>query len=73
MSIRDVANCIAKEFNMLDKIVFDENSYLDGQFKKTADNQRLLDLYGNYKFTPIEEGIRKGVEWFIDHYDKCRK
>lgn len=73
VSIRDVAICIAQEFNMSDKIVFDENSYVDGQFKKTADNQRLLDLHGNYNFTPIEIGIRKSVEWFKDHYDISRK
>ena len=58
---------------MSDKIVFDDNSYIDGQLKKTADNQRLLDFYRNYKFTPIEESIRKSVDWFMDHYDIFRK
>jgi GDP-L-fucose synthase len=73
VSIRHIAECIAKEFDILDRIVFDNNSNLNGQFKKTADNQRLLELHGEFNFISIETGIRKSVEWFIDHYDICRK
>ena len=34
---------IAKEFNYEDKIIFD-TSYSDGQYKKTADNSKLMKL-----------------------------
>ena len=73
VSIRHIAECIAKEFDMSDRIVFDDNPDLDGQIKKTADNQRLLELHGEFNFTPIEKGIRNSVQWFMDHYDICRK
>ena len=33
----------------------------DGQYKKTASNQKLIDLYGEYKFTSLSEGISKSV------------
>lgn len=36
------------------KVVFD-TSKSDGQFKKTADNSKLMALYPEFKFTPIEE------------------
>ena len=36
------------------KVVFD-TSKSDGQFKKTADNSKLMSLYPDFKFTPIEE------------------
>jgi hypothetical protein len=35
-------------------IVFD-TSKSDGQFKKTASNKKLRELYPDFKFTPIDE------------------
>ena len=72
VSISDIAKIIAKYMGYKNMIIYDER-YSDGQYKKTADNSRLLDLYGNYKFTQIEEGIRKTVEWFVTNYAKSRK
>ena len=71
VSIADVAKCIAKSFDYEGMIEFDE-TYSDGQFKKTADNSKLIKLIGNYKFTNLEEGIKKSVSWFIDNYPNCR-
>jgi len=50
-----------------------DTKYSDGQYKKTADNSKLLKLYGDFNFTPIEHGIKKSVKWFIEKYDICRK
>lgn len=72
VSISDVAKIIAKYMDYKNMIIYDER-YSDGQYKKTADNRLLLDLYGNYKFTQIEEGIRKTVEWFVTNYANSRK
>lgn len=72
VSIEYVARNIAKCFNYEHMIEFDP-SKPDGQFKKTADNSKLLKLINNFQFTPIEEGISKSVEWFIQNYHICRK
>ena len=71
VSIKNVAELIAKEFDY-DNIKFD-TSKSDGQFKKTADNTKLIDLYGEFKFTTIEEGIKKSVNWFMNNYKIARK
>ena len=71
ISIKDVAKLIANEFNY-NNIEFDI-SKSDGQYKKTADNTKLLNLYGYFKFTPIEEGIKNSVNWFINNYEIARK
>ena len=63
---------MAKEFDYEHMMEFDD-SYSDGQFKKTADNSRLMSLYNDFKFTDMEEGMRNSVKWFIDNYDICRK
>jgi GDP-L-fucose synthase len=72
VSIGDVAKLIGKKFNYETEIVFDE-SKSDGQYKKTADNSKLLNLIGNFEFTKIEEGIDKTIDWFVENYTKCRK
>ena len=69
VSIRDIAFKIADCFNYTDKLEFDD-SKPDGQFKKTADNTKLMNLIGNFNFTDINYGINKSVEWFIDNYNK---
>lgn len=71
ISIRDVAYLIAKEFNYEDMIEFD-SSFSDGQYKKTANNIKLMNLYPDFKFTSIQEGIKKSVTWFIKNYETCR-
>jgi GDP-L-fucose synthase len=72
MSIYDITMLIAKEFNYEHMVEFDD-SYSDGQFKKTADNKKLLNLCRNFKFTTINDGIKTSVKWFIEHFDECRK
>ena len=72
VSISDVARNIAKAYNYEHMIEFD-SSFSDGQFKKTADNNKLMNLYGDYKFISIENGIKRSVKWFIENYEKCRK
>ncbi len=63
VSIESVARTIAKCFNYEDRVKFDCDS-ADGQFKKTANNQKLMNLYPDTKFTDIETGIANTVEWF---------
>jgi len=71
-SINYVATCIAKEFNYENNMEFDTDKP-DGQYKKTADNSKLMNLIKSFNFTPIEEGIAKTVYWFINNYNVCRK
>ena len=72
VSIKYVSEQIAKCFDYQHMIEFD-SSFSDGQYKKTADNSKLIQLHGEYKFISIEEGIQKSVEWFISNYQTCRK
>jgi len=71
VSIKYVATLIAKYFNQ-NMIEFDI-SKADGQYKKTADNSKLMSLIDDFQFTSIEEGIQKSVSWFESHFMTCRK
>ena len=72
VSIENIARSIAKAYDYEHMIEFD-SSFADGQFKKTADNSKLIKLIGDFKFIDINEGIKRSVEWFKTNYGNCRK
>lgn len=72
VSIKDVALAIAKAMEFDGEIKFD-TSKADGQFKKTAANKKLRKYRPDYKFTTMEEGIKKSVDWFVANYETARK
>jgi len=72
VSIKDIVHMVAKAADFKGKIVFDTTKS-DGQHKKTACNNKLKRLLPDFKFTPIEEGIKASVDWFFQNYDIARK
>lgn len=72
ISIIDLVDLLVKEFNFKGKVVFDSNKP-DGQLRKPSDNSKLKTYLPDFKFTPIEEGLKETVEWFFENYDNIRK
>ena len=73
VSIEYVSRLIAKKFNYEHKLIFDTTKS-DGQYKKTADNSKLMNLLQNdFNFTSIEDGLNNTIDWFIENYYTCRK
>ena len=56
-SIKNTAEIIAKNFNNL-SIEYDLTKS-DGQFKKDADNSKLMNLYKDFEFTSLNDGLKK--------------
>ena len=71
VSIGEVASYIAKGFNYEHRMTFND-TYSDGQFKKTADNNKLMKMLPEFKFTEIEDGIASTVKYFKDNYPNLR-
>ena len=69
-SIQEIGEIIANHFN-INTIQFDD-SFSDGQYKKTASNKKLLSL-NNFEFTDINIGLQKSCKWFADNSEICRK
>ena len=72
VSIEYIAKQIAKSYDYENMIEFD-SSYSDGQYKKTADNNKLLSLYGEFEFKNLALGIEESVSWFNENFNTCRK
>jgi len=72
VSIKQIAEMVAKAMNFQGNITFDLTKS-DGQYKKTASNKKLMTLYPEFKFTPIDQALKETVEWFLQNYDTIRK
>mgnify|MGYP003629870172 FL=1 len=69
-SINDLAE-IGKKACLKDKLVVNYNSNKpDGQFRKDVDSSKLLSILKDFKFTSLEEGIRKVYDNFSKRYDR---
>jgi GDP-L-fucose synthase len=72
ISIKDVVNLITTTMNFKGKIIWDIEKP-DGQFRKPSDNNKIKSYLPNFKFTPIEYGLKETIEWFENNYNKIRK
>jgi GDP-L-fucose synthase len=69
ITILEVAKEICNNFNISeDDLIFDE-SKPKGQHRKPAVSDAPLE----FKFTPLSEGIKKSVKWFLKNYPNIRK
>ncbi|KAI3656694.1 hypothetical protein MP638_005872 [Amoeboaphelidium occidentale] len=72
VSIKTVAEQIVQTVGFTGDFSFD-TSKADGQFKKTASNKKLKQLFPDFKFTPFDVALKESVEWFVENYEKVRK
>jgi len=72
ISIRDVVKLVARKMEFEGKIVFDD-SKPDGQFRKPSDTAKLRKHLPEFKFTPIEKGLKRTVDWFVSNYPNVRR
>jgi GDP-L-fucose synthase len=72
VSIYDLVNIINRHIYFTGTLKLDITKS-DGQIKKTISNDKFKNLYPNFKFTSLEEGIKETIRWFYDNYNYIRK
>jgi len=72
ISIKQLVEMVVKEMEFEGEVIFD-TSKPEGQFRKPSDNSKLKELMPNFKFTPMEDGLKETIQWFINNYDNVRK
>lgn len=71
ISINDVAQIILESMNIKKtQITSSTNKEEDGQIKKTVSNAKMQKYLPDFKFTPIEIGIKNTIEWFENFKNK---
>ncbi|CAH0549526.1 unnamed protein product [Brassicogethes aeneus] len=63
VSIKEMSQELVKAFDFKGEIVFDTTK-ADGQFKKTASNEKLRKFLPDFKFTPFPTAIKETVDWY---------
>lgn len=71
VTIRELVEIVVKKMNFKGKVVFDSNKP-DGQFRKPSDTTKLRRYQPQFKWTPLEEGVERTVDWFLSNYPKIR-
>lgn len=71
-SINDIVNMIIEYMEFDGKVVWLSDKP-DGQYRKPSSNKRLLNIIGDYEFTPLEIGLKETIDWFVANYNIARK
>lgn len=71
ISIADLVRLVASEMSFEGPIHWD-SSKPDGQLRKPSDTRKLRELFPEFKFLSVEEGVRRTVKWFVEHYPNVR-
>lgn len=71
-SIAELARFVSSSMKFTGNICFDATKP-DGQFSKPTDVSPLKKLFPDFKFTSLEQGIKKTVDWFAENWPNVRK
>ncbi len=69
VTIKDLAHAVAKGLDFRGPINFD-TSKPEGQVIRVMDGGKFKKLFPDFKFTSLDETIRKTYEWFVKHSEK---
>lgn len=72
ISIKDVVYMIVELMDFKGKVIFNR-SKPDGQFRKPSDNSKIKKYLPDFKFTPIYDGLKETIDWFVENYNIIRK
>jgi GDP-L-fucose synthase len=71
VKIKEIAEIIADTFKLKGNIIF-ETDKPSGQKSRKLSGNKLKKL-NNFEFTPIDVGIQKTINWFVENYKGARK
>lgn len=67
ISISNLVHLIAECFHLSTNVIEFDNVSSNGQFKKTASNQKLRNLYPDFQFTPLSVALAITCDFFKMH------
>jgi GDP-L-fucose synthase len=67
LSIRQIAEIALKACGLENFELKFDNSSPDGQFRKDVSNKKMREHFPDFKFTPLDEGIKKVHTFYKEH------
>ena len=71
ISIKDLVGLIVAIIGFEGDVVW-QSDKPDGQFRKPSSNKKLMSYVPDFKFTPIEVGLKETIGYFIQNYPNLR-
>lgn len=71
-SIKDLVEMIIEILNFKGNLIWLKDRP-DGQLRKPSDNSKIKELYPDFRFTDIYDGLKRTITWFEDNYPNIRK
>ena len=72
ISIKEAAEAVVEAMDFKGEVIYDTTKS-DGQYKKTASNEKLRKLLPDFEFTAFKDAIKVSCDWFVENYDTARK
>jgi len=72
ISIKEVVTIITEIMDFNGEINYDSTKP-DGQFRKPSDNSKIKKYLPEFKFTPLYDGLKETINYFIVNYENIRK
>jgi GDP-L-fucose synthase len=72
ISIRDLVALISELVGYEGEVRWDP-SKPDGQPRRRLDTRRAKELFGYEAIVPLREGLRRTIDWYLDHSDEVRR
>ena len=69
-TINEMAEIGIRSCNKEDLNIKYDNTKPDGQYRKDVDSSKLLSILDNFKFTSLEDGIRRVYDNFSKRYNR---
>ena len=71
--IHEVLKIISDKLNFNYDNIYFNSDYSDGILKKTVSNQKFREIFPEFKFTEINEGLDKTIDWFLSNSNSIRE
>ena len=71
IKISAMVEMVAKILDYDGEIIWD-TKMPEGQFKKPSSNKNFLNLYSDFNYTKIKDGLKSTCSWFTKNYPKVR-
>jgi len=72
-TIKHIVNSIAKVMEIGQANIEWDTTKSDGCMKKTVTNKKFRNIYPNFKFTHINDGLEYTYAWFCANYERLRQ
>lgn len=70
-SIREIVEIIKDEIQYNGKIIYD-STMPEGILRKPSNNKSFKTNFKDFQFTPLDQGLRKTIKYFIEKYPNIR-